>query len=86
MCLTDFCHLNDAEHPRAVRSRFARIAFATRDAPRQSEAVTSHDRGNGRFTTPETASARRFERGVACSATAIDSIELLTPLSRLPLS
>jgi hypothetical protein len=44
-------------HPRAVRSRFSRVTFATREAhddPWSSRGMTE---GPGVFTTPETASA-----------------------------
>ena len=36
-------------HPLAVRSRFSRVTFATRETPRRSVVVTWHDRGPGRF-------------------------------------
>jgi hypothetical protein len=45
---TSATRTNDV-HPSAVRSRFSRAAFATRDAPRQSVAVTLRDRGNEHF-------------------------------------
>jgi len=44
-------------YPSAVRSRLSRTTFAARDAPRQSVAVTLHDRGNERFHDARTASA-----------------------------
>ena len=53
---TSATRTNDV-HPFAVRSRLSRAAFATRDAPRQSEAVTLLDRGNERFHDARTASA-----------------------------
>jgi hypothetical protein len=45
---TSATRTNDV-HPSAVRSRFSRAAFATRDAPQQSVAVTLRDRGNEHF-------------------------------------
>lgn len=53
---TSATRTNDV-HPFAVRSRFSRAAFATRDAPRQSVAVTLLDRGNERFHDARSASA-----------------------------
>jgi hypothetical protein len=45
---TSATRTNDV-YPSAVRSRFSRAAFATRDAPQQSVAVTLRDRGNEHF-------------------------------------
>jgi hypothetical protein len=53
---TSATRTNDV-HPSAVRSRFSRAAFATRDAPQQSVAVTLRDRGNEHFHDARSASA-----------------------------
>jgi hypothetical protein len=53
---TSATRTNDV-HPFAVRSRFSRVAFATRDAPQHSEDVTWHDRGNEHFHDARSASA-----------------------------
>ena len=45
---TSATRTNDV-YPSAVRSRLSRAAFATRDAPQQSVAVTLRDRGNEHF-------------------------------------
>jgi len=58
---TSATRTNDV-HPSAVRSRFARAAFTARDAPRQSVAVTLHDRGNEHFHDARSALAS-FLRG-----------------------
>jgi hypothetical protein len=64
---TSATRTNDV-HPSAVRSRLSRTAFAARDAPQQSVAVTLRVRGNERFHDARTASVsfltRPFERVV----------------------
>ena len=94
---TSATRTNDV-HPFAVRSRLSRAAFATRDAPRQSEAVTLLDRGNERFHDARTASASICGPPNALSSclclaasghergpvrpAALDGLRPLTPLSR----
>jgi len=56
---TSATRTNDV-HPSAVRSRFSRTAFATRDAPQQSVAVTLRDRGNEHFHDARSALASFF--------------------------
>jgi hypothetical protein len=47
-------------HPSAVRSRLSRAAFTARDAPRHSEDVALHDRGNEHFHDARSALASFF--------------------------
>jgi len=81
-------------HPHRVCSRFALAAFAA-GTPHGVSGSVRHDRGTGRFTTSETASAdrhpardlvplalRRMARARALSSRGADAIEPLTPLSR----
>jgi hypothetical protein len=58
---TSATRTNDV-HPSAVRSRLSRTAFAARDAPQQSVAVTLRVRGNERFHDARTALASFFTR------------------------